>query len=231
MTIKGILDFLQLLSQNNNREWFNDNKAAYSECREYFTQVVASIIIFLAEHDLELRHIKPQDCLFRTHRNLRFSKDKTPYKSHFAAYISAKGKKNDRAGYYLHLQPNNNLLSGGMWMPETDKLKILRNSIMENLEEFEEIIHASDFTSYFGQLDGRRLKTSPKGFPADFIGMDYLKFKDYTATHTLNTNDLEHPDFPAYVAGILTKLYPLNRFLNYALDEHKENDHYLLKIF
>lgn len=223
MDIKSILDFLYLLSQNNNKEWFNEHKALYTLSREYHVQLIDKLIMLLADFDAELRHLKPQDCIFRIHRDLRFSQDKTPYKIHFGAFMAAGGKNSGRAGYYLHLQPDNCFITGGIWMPEAPQLKILRHSIVENLDEFEDIVHSQSFVSGFGSLDGRRLLTAPKGFPIDFPGTDYLKFKDYTATHKLNSRETERADFCEYIAGIFQQLYPLNRFLNYALDEHNEN--------
>ncbi|MDD4361693.1 MAG: DUF2461 domain-containing protein [Bacteroidales bacterium] len=223
MNISGILEFLRRLSQNNNREWFNEHKALYTESREYHFQLIEKLIMLLADFDTELRHLKPQECIFRIHRDLRFSQDKTPYKNHLGAFMTLGGKNNDRAGYYLHLQPDNCFITGGIWMPAAPQLKILRHSIIENLDEFEDIIHAQSFRENFGTMDGRRLLTAPKGFPIDFPGMDYLKYKDYTATHKLNSEETERSDFCEYIAGIFQQLYPLNRFLNYALDEHQEN--------
>ncbi len=222
MDIKSILDFLHLLSQNNNREWFNEHKAFYIAVREHHIQLLEKLLLLLAGFDAELRHLRPQECLFRIYRDLRFSRDKTPYKTHFGAFMAAGGKNSERAGYYLHLQPDNCFITGGIWMPEASRLKILRQSIVDNLDEFEDIVHSQDFVSSF-TLDGRRLQTAPKGFPADFPGMDYLKFKDYTATRELNTQETERSDFCEYIAGIFQRLYPFNRFLNYALDEYKEN--------
>ncbi len=223
MNVSGILDFLRLLSQNNNREWFNEHKALYNESREYHIQLLEKLIFLLADFDAELRHLKPQECIFRIYRDIRFSQDKKPYKTHFGAFIAAGGKNSDRAGYYLHLQPENCFITGGIWMPEAPRLKILRQSIVDNLEEFEDIVHSHSFKTNFGSLDGRRLLTAPKGFSTDFPGIDYLKFKDYTATHKLNIPETERTDFCEYIADISRQLYPLNRFLNYALDEHKEN--------
>lgn len=223
MNIKGILDFLRLLSQNNNREWFNEHKALYTQSRKSHILLVEKLILLLGNFDAEIRHLNPQECIFRIYRDLRFSRDKSPYKTHYGAFMAAGGKNSDRAGYYLHLEPGNSFITGGIWMPESPNLKILRRSIMENLDEFEEIIHNPSFKDYFGSMEGRRLLTAPKGFPADFSGIDYLKYKDFTATHKLNSEETERFDFCEYIAGIFQHLYPLNRFLNYALDEHKEN--------
>lgn len=223
MNINGIIDFLRLLSQNNNREWFNEHKALYTRSRKSHILLVEKLILLLGNFDAEIRHLNPQECIFRIYRDLRFSRDKSPYKTHYGAFMAAGGKNSDRAGYYLHLEPGNSFITGGIWMPESPNLKILRRSIMENLDEFEEIIHNQSFKDYFGSLEGRRLLMAPKGFPADFSGIDYLKYKDFTATHKLNSEETERSDFCEYIAGIFQHLYPLNRFLNYALDEHKEN--------
>lgn len=223
MDIKSILDFLHLLSQNNNREWFNKHKAFYTTSREHHIRLLEKLILLLADFDAELRHLRPQECIFRIYRDLRFTQDKTPYKTFFGAFMAAGGKNSERAGYYLHLKPDNCFITGGIWMPEAPQLKILRKSIVDNLDEFEDIVHSQDFVSSFGSLDGRRLRTAPKGFPVDFPGMDYLKFKDYTATHKLSAREMERSDFCEYIAGLFQHLYPLNRFLNFALDEYKEN--------
>ncbi len=121
-----ILQFLTELRENNYREWFQDNKKRYDALKDGFTEEVQQLINRIGLFDPEIIGLEAKDCLFRIYRDIRFSPDKTPYKTHFGAYIARGGRSSERGGYYLHLEPGNSMLSGGVWMPPTPLLKKLR---------------------------------------------------------------------------------------------------------
>lgn len=219
-----ILDFLKRLAQNNNRQWFNAHKDEYNHLKLLYEEMVTRFISAISEFDEEIKSVQTQDCLFRIYRDIRFSPDKTPYKTHFGAYIAAQGgRKSTRAGYYFHLEPENNMLTGGIWMPDPATLKILRQSIYENMDEFLDILHAPDFVKYYSDLDGRKLSIAPRPYSKDYEHVDLLKYKDYTAFHHITPKMLKGEDLVLAAIPVFKAIYPLNRFLNYALDEAREH--------
>ena len=128
--MKDILDFLTELRQHNNRDWFNERKDRFYELRATFLNRVDELIRLISVFDEEISGLEAKDCVYRIYRDTRFSPDKTPYKTFFSAYIASKGgKKSLRAGYYLHLEPGNCLLGGGVWCPESKLLKELREAV------------------------------------------------------------------------------------------------------
>ena len=128
--MKDILDFLTELRQHNNRDWFNERKDRFYELRATFLNRVDELIRLISVFDEEISGLEAKNCVYRIYRDTRFSPDKTPYKTFFSAYIASKGgKKSLRAGYYLHLEPGNCLLGGGVWCPESKLLKELREHI------------------------------------------------------------------------------------------------------
>jgi len=221
MTIQNILDFLIALSENNNREWFTQNRSWYDEVRTAYLNMSNSLILKISEFDPEIKHVDLKDCIFRIYRDIRFSPDKSPYKTHFGAYIaSGGGRKSQRGGYYFHLQPGGSFVSVGIWSPESNVLKTLRKSVYENIDEFNEIISHPKFKRYFdGFFEDGKLKKVPAGFPNDFLHADLLKLKHYATSSPLHESILTDENPVPRIAEILEAGYPLNRFLNYTLDE------------
>lgn len=221
MDIDNILRFLSELKANNNREWFAENKAWYDQVRTVFEQMAKELITEISTFDEAIKHVEVKDCVFRIYRDTRFSNDKTPYKTHFGVYIaSAGGRKSQRAGYYLHLDPAGSFLGGGVWCPEPTMLKALRQSVYDNIDELNEIRASDDFSRYFKEFyEEDKLKTVPRGFPKDFQDAELLKLKHYLVDHKLDDTVLHAPDFVSRVAGIAKCVYPFNRFLNYTVDE------------
>jgi uncharacterized protein (TIGR02453 family) len=222
MQIKSILAFLSDLSQNNNREWFAANKDRYEQTRTQFEELSGKLIAGIAAFDPEIRHLDVKDCIFRIYRDTRFSKDKTPYKTHFGVFIAAGGgRKSIRGGYYLHLDPSGSFVATGVWCPPPDLLKALRQSIFDNIEELRDIINDDVFSGTFngGFYQEDKLKTAPKGFPAGFPEIDLLKLKHYMVEHKLADKMLNSDDFIDQVCSICKTAHPLNVFLNYTVDE------------
>ncbi|MCD8287587.1 MAG: DUF2461 domain-containing protein [Porphyromonadaceae bacterium] len=221
--MKNILHFLRELRVHNNREWFNAHKEEYLTLRKRFENYINQLIALLSEEDEELRGLEASSCLFRIYRDIRFSPDKTPYKTHFAAYMARGGKNTQRAGYYLHIEPDNCLLAGGIWDPQPPLLKALRQAIYDNCEEFKEIVQEPKFKRLYHGLDNERaLKIMPRPFPKDFPYPEWLKQRDYDVIASKADTDFETDDWLPRTAKELLLLRPINRFLNYTYDEMNE---------
>jgi uncharacterized protein (TIGR02453 family) len=221
MDIDNILRFLSELKINNNREWFALNKEWYDQVRIDFEKMSKELITQISSFDEAIKHVEVKECVFRIYRDTRFSKDKTPYKTHFGIYIaSAGGRKSQHAGYYLHLDPTGCFISTGVWCPDPSMLKALRQSVYDNIDELNEIRSNPEFSRYFNSFfEEDKLKTVPRGFPKDFPEAELLKLKHYLVDYQLDDAILHSPDFVLKVSNIAKCAYPFNRFLNYTVDE------------
>ena len=190
-----IIQFLKELSQNNNREWFQANKDRYYVLH------------------------KAKDCQFRIYRDLRFSPDKTPYKIHFAAYMAQGGRASERGGYYIHLEPGNCMLSGGVWCPPPKLLKMLRQDIYDHIDEFVGIIENPSFKEAFPVMEGEVLKRMPAGYPTDFKYSEIMRHKDYCFATVKPDEFFMTDDWMDQAIKHFEQLLPFNNFLNYTVDE------------
>lgn len=217
--MQELLDFLKELRTHNNRDWFQANKPRYESLRQEFVITVSKLLSLLSEVDEDLKALQPQDCIYRIYRDIRFSPDKTPYKTYFSAYMARGGRKSPRAGYYLHIEPGNVLLSGGIWCPESRLLKALRQAIYDNLDEWRSIVEAPVFKTVYPVFDGEVLKTVPRPFPKEGDHSSWMKRKDYTVLGRVPDNFLLQTDWVGQAAEKLLLLKPMNDFLNYTVDE------------
>ncbi len=213
-----ILSFLTELKANNDREWFQAHKGSFEKAKKEFEALVNRIIPEIYKFDPSIGTITAKDCVFRIYRDIRFSPDKTPYKTHFGAYISKGGRKSEHAGYYLHIDADQSFAAGGMHMPRSEKLKKIRQEIMYNVDEFKSIIENPDFKSTFDGFMDEKLKRPPKDFPTDFQDIDLLKYKGYTVLHDLDEGTLLSDEAEQKIAMVFKTLKPLNDFLNRSLD-------------
>ncbi len=218
MNSKLVLNFLKTLSENNNQEWFHNNKSAYDEAKKEFETFVNKLIPAVAEFDKGIQNISVKDCTYRIYRDIRFSKDKTPYKINMGAYIVKNGKKSNRAGYYFHIEPGGSLLAGGIYLPPPDVLKAVRSEIYYNAEKFKKIIYDKEFVKLFGELDPDKLVNAPKDFPKDFPDIDLLKYKNYTFIHKLTDKQILSENLFEETIRMFKAMYPFNSFINNALD-------------
>lgn len=218
--MKNVIEFLSGLKENNNREWFQANKNQYEESREKILFITELLINEIRKFDKDIPAMDPKDCLFRIYRDVRFSHDKQPYKTHFGSYIARGGRKSTRAGYYFHIDPDASFLGGGIYMPESNVIKALRNAIYEQPEVFMEIIDNTEFKKYYPEIEGEKLKTTPKGFDPDFKYIDLLRYKWYVFSLAINTNDIINGNFAETAVNAFKALYPANKFLNDALDNY-----------
>jgi uncharacterized protein (TIGR02453 family) len=212
-------DFLTQLAANNNREWFQLHKAEHDHARENILEFTADVISGLSKIDAVVpSDLDPKSCVMRIYRDVRFSKDKTPYKNNFGIAISANGKNFNGSGYYLHINPEQSFVAGGCWMPEPVMLKAIRQEIDYNGSDFRAIVENKSFKKYFGDLDTEaKLKTVPKGYPADHPDIEYLKLKSFTVSHEMKTEELSKPDAVKKVADGFAEMYPLIIFLRNAI--------------
>ncbi len=192
--LRPVLDFAAALKLNNNRPWFMEHRDEYESARLNFEIFVSALIGELSKSD-PLGGITPKDCIFRLNRDLRFTKDKTPYKPYMSAYIAPGGRKSRLLGYYVHLEPGNVMLAGGMYEPEPQQLNAFREAISRNSRPFREILADTTFREYFGGVGGERLKTIPRGFTADHPDADLLRLKTITVTRRLAESDVVSPPF------------------------------------
>lgn len=221
MDSKYILNFLYDLKENNNRDWFNENKSRYEKAKKDFTEFINFMIVKISEFDNDVNGVTAKESLFRIYRDVRFSKNKDPYKTNFGAYISKDGRKSPYAGYYIHIEPQNSFYAGGLYCPQPKVLQSIRNNIYENANEFKQIINQKDFKNTFGELWGEKLKRGPKGFPNDFIDIDLLKYKSYVSLLQLNDDAVLSKKYPEILLNGLKKSYPLNRYFNHIITELK----------
>ncbi|WP_207533858.1 DUF2461 domain-containing protein [Desertivirga arenae] len=218
MILPATLDFLEKLRENNNREWFKQNKQLYEESHRNVYQFSAEIIKSLSQLDSTIPdQLDPKDCVMRIYRDIRFSKDKSPYKLNFGIGISAKGKNFDGPGYYLHIEPGKCFVGGGAWHPTTELLKSVRQEIDYNSSDWHEIIDSSDFKKTFNELSAEdKLQTAPKGYPSDHPDIEYLKLKSFIAARNLKDKEVMSTSAAAIVTETFEKLYPLIVFLRNA---------------
>ena len=219
MNFKPVLEFLKDLAKNNNKEWFEANKPTYQAAREAFLSILdGQYIPAIAQWDEDIEGLKAKDAVFRIYRDIRFSKDKTPYKISFAASIAPGGRKGKLAKYYLHVQPEGEtVLAGGMYMPEADVLKKIRQEVDYNASELKKIVEAKTFKEYFGQIQGEKLKRPPKGYDADHPNIEFLKLKSFFVFHKASDKEVLSPGFFQQSMDIFKAMQPFNEFLNVAV--------------
>ncbi|MGB0167519.1 MAG: DUF2461 domain-containing protein [Luteibaculum sp.] len=218
--LQNCFQFLSDLNQNNNRDWFTANKNRYVEAKLEFEAFVQELILSIAEWDSTVLPLQAKDCVFRIYRDVRFSKDKRPYKTNFGAHISAATKKSEvhsHAGYYIHLQPGNTFLGGGAYQPHPDWLKAIREEISQNANELREIISDKVFKQYFGEMEGEQLKTAPRDYPKDHPEIELLRYKSFLAMHQVPDKSALSPDFLEHCNAVFKALKPFDNFLNNSL--------------
>jgi uncharacterized protein (TIGR02453 family) len=187
----SLLKFLRGLRENNNRPWFEAHRGQYQEARAHFEDYVAALIAGLAR-TLPLGGLSPRDCVFRLNRDLRFSKDKTPYKPYMSAYIAPGGRKSRRLGYYVHIEPGNrSMIAGGWHEPEPDQIALWRQAIDRDPRPFKKIVGRKAFHDTFGQIEGQKLKTAPRGYPSDHPELELLRLQQVTVSRPITDRDVQ----------------------------------------
>jgi uncharacterized protein (TIGR02453 family) len=218
--MKDLFEFLKELRENNQREWFKENKPRYEALHREFVLVVEQLIDKIAAFDTEIAGLDAKSCIYRIYRDIRFSPDKTPYKTHFGAYMTGYGgRTSSYGGYYLHIEPGESFVSGGIWRPAPAMLKRLRRDIYDNIDEFIAIIGDEKFKRVYGELEGDTMKRMPDGFPKDTPYEDLLKQKSFVVSSVKPEEFFYSGNWPDEVVEDFKVLYPFNRFLNYTIGE------------
>lgn len=215
------LKFLTALKKNNNKPWFDAHRAQYEAARIDFQNFIQLVIDALQRSDTTITGLQARDCLFRVNRDIRFSNDKTPYKTAFGASIKQGGRKSIFAGYYFHLEPGKSFVGGGLWMPEPVYVKAVRQEIDYNWNEFQAIIKAKKFKSIYGDVykgSDVSLIKMPKGYEMDHPAINYLKLKSFIAEAPVADAELTTAALHKKTVAAFEALHPLLQFLNRALN-------------
>ena len=219
MKIELILEFLKELAANNNREWFQAHKALYQEATTEFDKLLLVLIARIGEFDPSVRHLQPKDCTWRIYRDVRFSYDKRPYKTHIGGFISAKGKKSLHLGYYYHLEPSGCFFAGGTYGLTPKQLQAVRQSIYNDIDEYRKIIEDKKFKRLFPKIGMEELKVNPKGFPKDFEYLHLLKPKDFSVFKYFEDDFYQEDGFVDKWVELAKTAKPFLDFINYTVDD------------
>ena len=221
MLQSSTLKFLKDLKKNNNKPWFDANRKRYEEAKKDFELFIQQVIDVHGKKDKTITSLKARECLFRINRDIRFSKDKTPYKTNFGASINKGGKKAfSTAGYYFHLEPGEAFVGGGIYQPMPEELRKVRQEIDYNFKEFKTIIGSKKFKSVYGDLDKSDeflLSRVPKGYEADNPASEYLRLKSYIAFERLTDSDLTSKTLVKKATDAFQTLQPFIDFVNGSL--------------
>jgi uncharacterized protein (TIGR02453 family) len=215
------LKFLSQLKKNNNKPWFDAHRTQYEAAKIDFSNFIQLVIDAVQKSDTTITGLTAKDCQFRINRDVRFSKDKRPYKENFGAFICRGGKKSIYAGYYFHLAPGNSFIGGGLWHPEPVNLKKVRQEIDYNWEEFSSIIKNKNFKKIYSDLykgEDVSLSRMPKGYEEDNAAIDYLKLKSLIAETKIADEDLTKAALHKKTVVAFEALQPLLNFINRSLD-------------
>lgn len=217
--MRPYFEFLNALSEHNQKEWMDTNKKWYLSTREEFMGDVDLIIKGISFWEPGMEAFKPKDCVFRINRDVRFSANKDPYKTNFAAYFSPEGKKSEGPGYYLNIKKGASMIGGGIWMPMADTLKKIRKEIDYSGGELKEIEADPDFQKLFGEIKGERLKSKPRGYEIDHKYIDYLRLKSFTVFADISDQDVLSGNYIKLALDGFRKMKPFLDFLKQAVDD------------
>ncbi len=217
--MKQVLTFLTKLSRNNNREWFEKNKASYIVAKDDFEEFIGEVLNETLKFEPGYSHLQPKKLIFRIYRDVRFSKDKRPYKTNMGAGFSPGGKLIQEPGYYLHIEPGNkSFIAGGLYMPESAVLSKVRQEIDYNGDRLKKIFAQPAFKKNFGGWDDfDKLKKVPKGYDSEHPLGEWLKLKSFIVTRQLSDKQVSEKGFVKLAAATFKGIKPLNDFLKEAI--------------
>lgn len=213
-----ILNFLSQLTLNNNREWFQENKKWYEAAKKEMESFVETMITTISAIDPSVQTPAMKDCMFRIFRDVRFGADKSPYKTNFGAFIARGGRKSNYPGYYFHFEPGQSMLAAGVYQPQPETLKLLRNEVYYHSPDLKAIMEKPSFGKHFARLDDfDKLKKAPKDFPAGFPDVELLKYRSYIVSQNIPDPLVVSDKYQAQVLELLNELQPFMAFLNRAI--------------
>ncbi|MFV7236838.1 DUF2461 domain-containing protein [Flavobacterium sp. ZB4R12] len=220
MLSKDTLQFLDDLQANNNRDWFLENKKRYEAFKKDYHQLVSDFLDAMKPLDSSLEMLEVTNCTFRINRDIRFSKDKSPYKSHLGVWLSSGAKGQNRSGYYIHLEKGASFIAGGLYCPEAEDLKKMRKEIAYFHDDLEAILDEKHFKKEFNAFDRNEkntLKNPPRGYEKEHPAIEFLKLKSFESSQKIDISEVTKKDFVATMSKKLIALKPLNDFINRAL--------------
>ena len=213
------LKFLKDLKKNNNRPWFEGHRKQYEDAKGDFLLMTEKLIAGIAAFDAPIGQLKAKDCTFRINRDVRFSKDKSPYKNNIAGYFNRNGKKGTGGGYYLHIEPGKSFAAGGMWMPEPRDLAKIRQEIDYSFDEWKNIYGNAAFKKTFTEgIKGDTLVRPPKGYDDTNPAIEFIKHKSFIVTRSFTDAEVQDKAFVKQVAVTFKTMKPLIDFLNAAIE-------------
>jgi uncharacterized protein (TIGR02453 family) len=217
--LRPALSFIQDLRENNNRPWFEQNRAYYEQARDAFESFVNYLINKFRESD-QLQGLTARECVARIYRDIRFSKDKSPYKTGLGARIAPGGWKATRLGYYVHLEPSGQtVIAGGLYMPEPGQLARFRRAMDRDATQFRQLTQAKSFLETFGTIRGEKLKTAPQGYDRSHPEIELLQLKQVTVVHPYSDAEVLAPDFPTRALAVCRTMKPFLDYLDGVLEE------------
>jgi len=205
-TLKPVFQYLDQLSKNNNREWFQANKQEYHQALNIMVEFSDKLLLVVKKFD-HIETVSGKKSLFRIYRDVRFSKDKRPYKTHWSGAFK-RATPALRGGYYFHLEPGNTFIAGGFFGPNADDLRHIRNQIDLDDQSLRSVLNSTDVQSYFGEMAGDKVKTAPKGFPKDHPAIDLLRYKQFILKHPFSDEEVMTSEFHLEIASGFNKLVP-----------------------
>lgn len=214
-------DYLNLLKENNTREWFHANKKTYDGVKANFEETIKALIESIGTFE-DMRGVEVKDCNYRIARDVRFSKDKAPYKTWLSASFSEGGRKSGKMDYYLHIQDGESFLGGGMYSPTPEQLAKLRQEIDYNAQELKDIIYNPKFVEVFGEAEGESVKSAPKGYAKDHPEIELLRKKQLFFWHKFTNEEVCSENFVKQVSDVCFTLKPFLDFLNYVFFSEQE---------
>jgi len=209
MVSKNVINFLKHLEVNNNREWFAENKHKYEQALKEVKTCFNTVYLEMQTHD-QIDKMK----IFRIYRDVRFSKNKTPYKTNFGCSFH-RTKPQLRGGCYLQIQPGNNFMAAGFWNPEKEDLFRIRKEFEMDDSEIRVILNSKKFKSVWGPLEGNELKTAPKGFDRDHPAIDLIRKKQHIFSYNFTDKEVQSPDFTKTVSDHFKLMRP---YFNYMIE-------------
>lgn len=221
MLSQDAIQFINDLKANNATDWMHANKKRYESFKKDYHAHISSLLEVMKPLDKTLEPLEIKNCTFRINRDIRFSKNKDPYKTNIGVWMSTNKNRKNSSGYYIHFEKGNSFIAGGVWCPEPNELKKIRKEIEFFHEDLDKIVHTKSFVKEFSILDcdeKNMLKNAPKGFDPEHPAIEFLKLKSFTATKPINDEVFSKEDFESLISQKLIALKPLNQFLNRALE-------------
>lgn len=215
---KSTYAFLEELKKNNNRDWFTDNKPGYVQAHQNIINFMDALITEMKKVD-NIENESGKKSLFRIYRDVRFAKDKSPYKTHFAASLK-RATRWLRGGYYIHFEPGNTFIAAGFWQPDKNDIKIIRDELSHDAKSFREIINAPDFKKVWGELEGETVKTAPRGYSKEDPNIDLIRHKGYIFSKQFSEKDVFSEDFAFEVTKSFLATRPFFDYMSEVLTRH-----------